>query len=86
MDKEFDDLSQLVFELFKKEKLIEGLLNFIELSKQHEINIDNHLFFIGKYQSLLWESIILQIAYLLNDEIDKNDYPEQSRMKIELDR
>jgi len=76
MDKEIDDFSQLVFELVKKEKLIEGLLNFIELSKQHEINIDNHLFFIGEYQNLLWESIILQIAYLLNDEVNREGFPE----------
>jgi len=80
--KKLDEFSLLAIELLKNEKLIESCLDFIELNEENGIDIDKHIFFLGEYQYLLLESIILKISYLLIDKI-KDD---KSRMRIELDK
>ena len=78
---EIDEFSRFVVAIVKKEQLLQGLFDFLSLAKEKNIDIGHKIVFLGEYQSLLFESIILDISYILHDKM-KDKY--QTRMQIEL--
>jgi len=79
-----DDFDKLVICLMKKEQLLQGLFDFLDLGRKHEIKVEEDIFFLGEYQHLLFESIILSISYILIDGETKD--AKKSRMRVELDK
>ena len=76
-----DTFGKFVAEIIKKEQLIKGLFDFLDLAKENNINISNKIVFIGEYQNLLFEHIVLDISYVLLDKMD-----DKSRMQIEIEK
>ena len=62
-----DTFGKFVEEIIKKEQLIK--------------DISNKIVFIGEYQNLLFEHIVLDISYVLLDKMD-----DKSRMQIEIEK
>ena len=94
---ERDTFGNLVFGMYSKKLLLEGLFKFLDLLKNNGLESkDTKMVFLGHYQELLFESIILDISYLLVDKIENEpekcpscykNLTEQgkTRMQIELD-
>lgn len=78
-----DEFSRFVSAIVKKEQLLQGLFDFLELAKKNNIDIEYKIAFLGEYQRLLFESIILDISYVLLDKLDKTN-DRKSKMQVEL--
>lgn len=91
-NRKLDKFEGLAIRVIEEAGLIEGLFDFLDLAKENGIAVNEKILFIGKYQQLLFESVILSISYILFDSY-KAKKParmwkrkSKSRMQFELDK
>jgi len=77
-----DEFGRFVVAIVQKQQLIQGLFDFMDLAKENNIDIKCEILFLGEYQRLLFESVILDISYILLDKVEDS----KSRMQIEISK
>ena len=77
-----DDFKMFVMRVVKDLSLLESLLDFLDLANHEGIDICQKILFLGEYQKLLFDSLILGISHLLFDKV-KDSLP---RMRIEMNK
>jgi len=82
-ESKIDDFGRLVIKVVKNSRLFDATLDFLELGIENGINVEEKILFVGEYQRLLLESLILGICHILIDKPCKCEYAK-SKMQTEL--